>query len=45
MTTENTPSRKQHEAGFVCCLLHSGFLLGLFFNPENGGDMLLQNAG
>jgi hypothetical protein len=21
----------------------SGFLLGLFFNPEDGGDMFLQN--
>jgi hypothetical protein len=24
---------------------HAGFLLGLFFNPENGGSMLLQNVG
>jgi hypothetical protein len=23
----------------VCYLLHAGFLLGLFFNPEDGGDM------
>jgi hypothetical protein len=23
---------------------HAGFLLALFFNPEDGGDMLLQNA-
>jgi hypothetical protein len=22
----------------ACYLLHSGFLLGLFFNPEDGGD-------
>jgi hypothetical protein len=21
------------------CLLHAGFLLGLLFNPEDGGDM------
>jgi hypothetical protein len=27
----------------VCHLLHSGFLLGLFFDPENGSDMLLRN--
>jgi hypothetical protein len=25
--------------------LHAGFLLGLFFGPENGGDMFLRNVG
>jgi hypothetical protein len=29
---------------FACCLLHAGFLLILFFNPEDGGVMFLQNA-
>jgi hypothetical protein len=24
---------------------HTGFLLGLFFDPEDGGDMFLQNVG
>jgi hypothetical protein len=28
----------------ACCLLHAAFLFGLLFNPEDGGDMLLQNA-
>jgi hypothetical protein len=28
---------------FACCLLHTSFLLGLLFNREDGGDMLLQN--
>jgi hypothetical protein len=28
----------------ACYLLHDGFLLGLFFNPEDGGDMFLQNV-
>jgi hypothetical protein len=25
------------------CLLHAVFLLGQLFDPENGGDMYLQN--
>jgi hypothetical protein len=25
----------------ACFLLHAGFLLGLFFDPEDGGDMFL----
>jgi hypothetical protein len=24
---------------------HAGFLLGLFFNPEDGGDMFFRNVG
>jgi hypothetical protein len=24
---------------------HPGFLLGLFFGPEDGGDMFLRNVG
>jgi hypothetical protein len=27
----------------ACYLLLAGFLLGLFFNPEDGDDMFLQN--
>jgi hypothetical protein len=26
-------------------LLHAGSLLGLFFNPEDGGGMILRNVG
>jgi hypothetical protein len=29
----------------ACYLLHAGFLLGLFFDREDGGNMFLQNAG
>jgi hypothetical protein len=25
------------------CLLHAGFLVGLLFDPEGGGDMLHRN--
>jgi hypothetical protein len=29
----------------ACYLLHLCFLLGLFFNLEDGGDMILRNVG
>jgi hypothetical protein len=29
----------------TCYLLQAGFLLGLFFDREDGGDMFLQNVG
>jgi hypothetical protein len=29
--------------GSACCQLRAGFLVGYFFNPENGGNMFLQN--
>jgi hypothetical protein len=39
----------QHEAGrkkiFACCLLDAGFLLGLPFNLEAGGDTSFRNVG
>jgi hypothetical protein len=28
----------------TCCLPHVGFLLGLFFDPEDGGDIFLCNV-
>jgi hypothetical protein len=34
----------QLKAGSICYLLHADFLLGLFFYPEDGGDMLLRNV-
>jgi hypothetical protein len=33
------------KAIFTCCLLYAGFLLGLLFSPEDGGDMFPQKAG
>jgi hypothetical protein len=35
-------ARNQNSA---CCLLYGGFLLGLLFYPEDGGDMFLGNNG
>jgi hypothetical protein len=26
----------------ACCLFHGGFLLGLLFGPEDGGDICLR---
>jgi hypothetical protein len=28
----------------ACHLFDAGFLLGLFFDPEDGGDMFLRNV-
>jgi hypothetical protein len=38
-------SRYQAESGSACYLLHAGFLLDLFFDPKDGGDMFLRNVG
>jgi hypothetical protein len=38
-------ARNQREAGSKqSYLLHAGFLLGLFFDLEHEGDMLLRNV-
>jgi hypothetical protein len=38
---------QHHDVGFevftACYLLHGGFLLGLFFKPEDQGDKFLQS--
>jgi hypothetical protein len=41
----SAPSSGIKQSSFACCLLHAGFLLGLIFNPEDGGDMILRNVG
>jgi hypothetical protein len=27
------------------CMLYAGFLFGLIYNPEDGGDMFLSDVG
>jgi hypothetical protein len=36
---------EQAKLGSVCYLLHSNFLLGSFYGPEDGGDIFLRNIG
>jgi hypothetical protein len=42
-------ARNQHETSSkktsACYLLHAGFLLDLFFDPEDGGNMFPRNVG
>jgi hypothetical protein len=33
------------KVGLFATCLHSGFLLGLFLDPEDGGDMFFLNIG
>jgi hypothetical protein len=36
---------QQETRGCACHLIHADFLLGLFFDPEDVGDMFLRNVG
>jgi hypothetical protein len=39
--SKNEPSKKTS----ACYLLRAGFFLDLFFDPEGGGDIFLENVG
>jgi hypothetical protein len=38
-------NRRFGESRTGCYLLHAGFMLGLLFNREDGGDMFFPNIG
>jgi hypothetical protein len=38
-------SKRNYVAELSCCLLHSGFLLGLFFHTDDGCEVFLRNVG
>jgi hypothetical protein len=44
MFCEKKPSKKSARSR-AFYLLRAGFLLALFFDPENGSDMFLRNIG
>jgi hypothetical protein len=39
--SESLLTFQRKKDGSACHLLHAGFLLGLFFDPEDGSDMFL----
>jgi hypothetical protein len=43
--SKNKPSKKTSVNAGVRQSSHAGFLLGLLFDPEDGGDMFLRNVG
>jgi hypothetical protein len=36
--------KRRSEKLFACCLLDDGSLLGLFYIPEDGGNMILRGV-
>jgi hypothetical protein len=40
--SKNKPSKEPAKLLSIC--FHAGFLLGLFFNPEDGGNIFFRNV-
>jgi hypothetical protein len=45
MSPPTSGLKSSKKSGFAFYPLHAGFLLGLLFNLEDGGDLLLWNIG
>jgi hypothetical protein len=45
MLPQSSRSRKKRSKNLLGTCLYGGFLLGLFFDSEDGGDMFLRNVG
>jgi hypothetical protein len=45
MSLRNILPPSSEQTSSTCYLLHAGFLLGLFFDPKDGGNMFLRNVG
>jgi hypothetical protein len=45
LSVESQQETSVKEGGKQAIFFHAGFLLGLFFDPEDGCDMFLRNVG